>query len=740
MLQCSSCLDQVPPADGSLDDGLVSALTALTECAQGLRSEPLKSEVGRQTRHLLQQIEGTCKAVVTVLVDSLREPNPDPVAFDQIWALRNIGKQCVISRNWICAKQGIEAVAQAMAQHPAHAKLLEEGAWLSYVLHGVSGFVQLLKHSQAMPGNTLGTMAVQYATAKALRELSEQQRERGKEGCMGWSEADVLVLGLLAALRQHSQPNEELLCECFKALNELIHEHPGRGRLFMEQSGGEALLKALSASSPPGPNPTSPKWRQAGIWLMTNLVTGNPNAASTLRSMGALDCLVKCGQVLPGSGFDTMWTLGQVGGPLTILRLLERCQNKEGLSVSLKALSRLTWESLEDFQDQLPEVLKELTKTIRLMDERLSKELQHALQALGGVLKFYSATVPPSLCPDMDAAVELMLNAVRSSDPDVAKAASVCLGHMATPQWRLPLQSALPTMRCLWMAAGESKESCGNLRDLMWAAGCINGLPVLTEAMRERIQCADLQHACLRAIVDIADEADRGSSVPAAPSAVNETVHVVTAAMKLHSSVVNLQSCGCEALAVLLTTYKAEEVQRGQLSRLSPDVPMEALEVVLHALRRFPNQFKVVEKVFMALRRFLEPITRDQECLDAVKRTVKLLGESDAVLQLRKVFQDYPKAQPDLLENACFAFAMLAGIDALLKEATDGTVQIKSAAVQALCDLCRSFAELQPKAVEIRNCAAGLVASEVTRGREGEMGQQVVELQRRYQMLTGLLR
>ena len=37
------------------------------------------------------------------------------------------------------------------------------------------------------------------------------------------------------------------------------------------------------------------------------------------------------------------------------------------------------------------------------------------------------------------------------------QAASVCLGHMATPQWRLPLQSALPTMRCLWMAAGESK-------------------------------------------------------------------------------------------------------------------------------------------------------------------------------------------------------------------------------------------------------------------------------------------
>lgn len=735
----------VPPADDT-DDGLVSALTALTECASRLQSEPLKSEVGRQTRHLLQQIEGTCKAVVTVLVDSLREPNPDAVAFDQLWALRNIAKQCVISRNWICAKQGIEAVAQAMAQHPSHAKLQEEGAWLSYVLHGVSGFVQLLKLSQAMPGNTLGTMAVQYATAKALRELSEQQRERGKEGCMGWSDADVLVVLLLAALRQHSQPNEELLCECFKALNELIHEHPGRGRLFMEQSGGEALLKALSGNSPPGPTgPTGAKWRQAGIWLMTNLVTGNPSAASTLRSMGALDCLVKCGQVLPGSGFDTMWTLGQVGGPLTILRLLERCQNKEGLSVSLKALSRLTWESLEDFQDQLPEVLKELTRSIRLMDQgdqRLSKELQHALQALGGVLKFYSATVPPSLCPDMDAAVELMLNAVRSSDPDVAKAASVCLGHMATPQWRLPLQSALPTMRCLWMAAGESKESCGNLRDLMWAAGCINGLPVLTEAMRERIQCADLQHACLRAIVDLADEAEGGvPSVPSASGAVNETVQVVAAGMKLHSSVVNLQSCGCEALAVLLTTYKAEEVQRvGTPQRSSLDVPLEALEVVLHALRRFPNQFKVVEKVFLALRRFLEPITRDQECLDAVKRTVKLLGESDAVLQLRKVFQDYPKAQLDLLENACFAYAMLAGIDALLKEATVGTVQIKSAAVQALCDLCRSFAELQPKAAEIRNCAAGLVASEVTRGREGEMGQQVVELQRRYEMLTGLLR
>jgi len=39
-----------------------------------------------------------------------------------------------------------------------------------------------------------------------------------------------------------------------------------------------------------------------------------------------------------------------------------------------------------------------------------------------------------------------------------AQAAAVCLGHMATPLWRGPLQTALPSIEQLWMKAGESKD------------------------------------------------------------------------------------------------------------------------------------------------------------------------------------------------------------------------------------------------------------------------------------------
>jgi len=727
------------PSD-RFDDSLVSALSALTECAARLQSEPLKTELKRQTRVLLQQVEGTCKTIVNGLVDALAIPTSPAMAYDQMWALRNIGKQCEISRNWISEKQGLRAVAQAMAQHPTHLKLQEEGAWLSYVLCGTGGFIELLRLSQAMPSNMPGTMAVQQATAKAIRELSEGQRERGQEGSAAWSEADTLVLGLNATIKQHSQPKEDLLCECFKALNELMHDHPSRGRLFMQHNGGEALLQALgnAGAAQVGGNA---KWCLAGIWLMTVLVTGNPWASSELRRMGALDCLVKCGQMLPGSGFDTMWTLGQVGGPLTILRLMNCCQDKQGWAVSLRALSRLMWESLEDFQDQLPETLKELLQIIHLVDERLPKELQHALQALGGVLKFYSVTIPPGACGDMDAAVELQLKAVRSStSPAVAKAAAVCLGHMATPLWRGPLQTALPSIEQLWMKAGESKESCEDLRDLMWAAGCIAGLPVLLQAMRQRFECADLQYASLRAIVDLCDEADRGgvgAGAAATAPLLHDAVTMVTGAMKLHSAVVNVQAAGCQALSFLLTAYKAEEVQRGHIS---PDVPLEVLEAVLHAMRRFPNRFQIIETVFLALRRFLEPIGRDQESLDAVARTVKHLVEMECVKHVEKVLQDFPRA-PDLLENAFFVFAVLAGIAALLKEgATANTVIMKSALVQALCDVCRNFTDLvQQNATEIRGCVGGLLAAELTRGRDGEMSQQVAELQRRCEMLTGLL-
>lgn len=76
---------------------------------------------------------------------------------------------------------------------------------------------------------------------------------------------------------------------------------------------------------------------------------------------------------------------------------------------------------------------------------------------------------------------------------DLWQAACTCLAHMATDAWRGILSAALPALRKRWSSAGESKESCKELRDLLWAAGSIAGLPTLLEAMRQQPQSADLQ-------------------------------------------------------------------------------------------------------------------------------------------------------------------------------------------------------------------------------------------------------
>ncbi|CAK9075265.1 unnamed protein product [Durusdinium trenchii] len=692
---------------------IVGALAALAECASRLQCEPLKTQVCQATRRLLLQVEGECKNVVQALVDALLRPSCDAVAYDQLWSLRHIGKQSEVARAWIAEKGGLCAVAEAMARHPEHAKLQEEGAWIGYVLKGTGGFVELLKLTQAMPGNLPGTMAVQQATFRAIRELSEQQRERGKEGSAAWSEADLLVLGILTSMRSHSQPTSQFLCECFKVLNELIHDQAQRGMLFMQHGGGKALLEALSL-------PLEPFACLAGIWFMAVLVQGNSTAATELRNLGALDCLVKCGQSLPNHQRDTMRTLGQVGGPLTVVRLMKSCPNNEGLSVSLRTLSKLTWElPLEDFQQQLPEVLKELLEILRLVDEQLPKELGYALQALGGVAKFYSSQVPPGALREMDEAVNVELKALQSPNPEVAKAACTCLGHVASEFWCGPLQQALPSLQQGWLRANDSKVSCGDLRDLMWAAGNIAGLPILVDAMRQRPQSADLQFASLSAMADLCDEAV--GPTPGAEAA----VLVVTSAMQLHRAVANVQVKGCEVL--------------GYLCQQGP-APPEAWEAVVAALRRFPCRYPVVSNVMAALRRWLEPVSQNQEAFEAAASKVETLRKDNFVTDLQRVLKDFVRAEMEIIENSLFVYSLLAGIPALLKEATDGGLVMKSATVQVLCDLCRSFQHLVAKESElIRRCVPGLLQSELTAGREGELSQEVVELQRRCEMLNGLL-
>ncbi|CAK8990156.1 unnamed protein product [Durusdinium trenchii] len=244
--------------------------TACLESTEAALARFARGEANVKTWQGIQAVcgEQSIRSMVQALVDALLRPSCDAVAYDQLWSLRHIGKQSEVARAWIAEKGGLCAVAEAMARHPEHAKLQEEGAWIGYVLKGTGGFVELLKLTQAMPGNLPGTMAVQQATFRAIRELSEQQRERGKEGSAAWSEADLLVLGILTSMRSHSQPTSQFLCECFKVLNELIHDQAQRGMLFMQHGGGKALLEALSL-------PLEPFACLAGIWFMAVLVQGS---------------------------------------------------------------------------------------------------------------------------------------------------------------------------------------------------------------------------------------------------------------------------------------------------------------------------------------------------------------------------------------------------------------------------------------------------------------------------------
>ncbi|CAK8990154.1 Uncharacterized protein SCF082_LOCUS2114 [Durusdinium trenchii] len=191
--------------------------------------------------------------------------------------------------------------------------------------------------------------------------------------------------------------------------------------------------------------------------------------------------------------------------------------------------------------------------------------------------------------------------------------------------------------------------------------------------------------------------------------------------MQLHRAVANVQVKGCEVL--------------GYLCQQGP-APPEAWEAVVAALRRFPCRYPVVSNVMAALRRWLEPVSQNQELGDVAA------GGDPEEGQLRQGLRggkDFVRAEMEIIENSLFVYSLLAGIPALLKEATDGGLVMKSATVQVLCDLCRSFQHLVAKESElIRRCVPGLLQSELTAGREGELSQEVVELQRRCEMLNGL--
>lgn len=745
---------QRSPADGcgapyETSADITAALQALAECSVRLESEPLKREVGYATQQMLQHVEGSCKVVVHALVNTLKENPSGTVAYDKLWALRHVGKQSEVSRKWMREDGGMAAIAAAMSANPGHERLLEEGAWLGYVLGGIDGLLELLQLAKAMPRDSAGTMAVQQATAWATFEVAKTQLNQGKAGPAEWPQSDTLVLLLVHAMQMHSSPGLELLRGCCFALKKLIKDQPLKGSLFLRNQGGEALLAAIRLGQRQGS--AGPHSVQvAAMWLMAALVTGNARAALEFRSLGALDCVVECGLAMPGEWEDTMWTLGQVGGPLAIVQVMTRssCPTHEALCAGLRVLAKLTWEPVEEsLQQQFPEVVKELLGTLSVVASSLPQELVHTVHALGGALKVCAPHVQPGRLGEVDKGVSLLVEAMRESqNPEVSKAACTCIGHIATSAacWRTPLQAALPHLVDKWREAGDTKEGCDDLRDLMWATGAIAGLAALLDAMRQRPDCAGLQLASIHAIVDVLESDDlwggspsQGSCSGTGPNEIAEGLRLVAVAMSKHRAVLNIQMAGCNALTVLCDALPP-----------NAEIPQDAPAAVLAALRRFPCKMSVVCSVCASLRRMLEPRACSENPISSVERTVALVRRLDnPANDLKKVMQDFTNPTDEMLGDCLFVYSLLEGVPALLQALVEegNSLQKRSAGVQVLCELFRSFRGLlAPHAKDIV-VAAGILAEQVKSraqaapGREGDVDKEVLDLQGRCELLMGLL-
>eukprot|EP00931_Biecheleriopsis_adriatica_P060542 TRINITY_DN36370_c0_g2_i1.p1 TRINITY_DN36370_c0_g2~~TRINITY_DN36370_c0_g2_i1.p1 ORF type:complete len:763 (-),score=157.25 TRINITY_DN36370_c0_g2_i1:31-2319(-) len=736
---------------------VVAALGALAECCSHLSSEPLKRDVGSATEQLLGHVEGCCRKVIQELVAALKQPGCAALAYDKIWALRHVGKQSEVTRHWMQDANAMAAIAEVMAAHPEHRQLLEEGTWLAYVLKDVDGFVELLKLGKAMQRGSAGAMAVQQAAAWATFQLACKQIDFGKVGPAEWPQANELVILLLDAMRLHPTPTADLLWGCCKALKMLIEEQPVRGSHFVEQGGAEALLAALGRSQTLGE--MGQDVLVAGMRLMTALVEGNSSVALRLRSMGALDSLVAYGLSLPGRVLDeTMWTLGQVGGPLAVLRVMSRPEGSGGnaLGSGLRTLAKLTWEPVEDgLLEQFPQVVQELLQLSKLVVVERAEELVFVVQALGGALKVCAPHANPGSVAFMDAGVGLLHDALRPGRQEaVSQASCACIGSIAecAPAWRSPLQATLPDLALRLRSMGDSKENCDNLRELLWALGSIAGVPAVLEEMRQQPHASGVQFASISAIVDVL-ERDEGwcpsvssNSVP--PGGLADAVGSVAASMKLHRAVQTVQSTGCKAVALLCQSLPQEV-----------DVPQEGLDAILAALRRHPNEYKVVNSACAALRSFLEPRAASQESLAVVARTATALCSLEgAVPAMRRILKDFcVGGDKDILENCFFVVGLLEGVPSMLEAISekDGLLNRRLAGLQVLCDLARSFRHLLAPHAKHAAFIAGVIVQEALseaskesssclgvrsrQGREGELGQEVAELRRRAEILEGLL-
>jgi len=534
-----------------------------------------------------------------------------------------------------------------------------------------------------------------------------------------------------------------LLWACSSALKMLIEAHPCRGGLFIQHGGDEAVFRALSAGQAAGADGES--LLVAIMQLITSLVDGNAFVAQRLRSLGALDGLVTCGLRLPGKVTnETMWTLGQVGGVLAVLQVMSQASDSQGAVASgLAAIAKLAWLPLEDsLQQQFPQAAEALLGLARnVMAEQPAQDVVvHTLQALGGVLHVLTPHVAPGSWSVADDSVALLVKAVGPSNHEhLAQAAVASLGHIAAqaPAWRKPLQAVLADLGNRMRSPCEDEDSMKDQKCMFWAAVVIAGLPVVVGEMRSQPSLPHVQHAALSAIIDTLEASSENDGIE--PKHVPDTIGAVTEAMRVHRTHVPVQWSGCYALGLLHAALP-----------LAEDVPADAVDCVLSALRCHPEEYVVASCAFAALRSFLEPRSgrESSTCSVVVARLMTGLRTRDVKGAILRALEKFlATTDGKLLEDALYALGMVEGVPAVLQVLanSDGMqVLLRSSGLKALFELGRTYPDslAPPRNGEV-HAVANAIALEASAASNsegtGNAASETLDVLRNAELVRGML-
>eukprot|EP00415_Alexandrium_ostenfeldii_P001620 UN1620 len=220
---------------------------------------------------------------------------------------------------------------------------------------------------------------------------------------------------------------------------------------------------------------------------------------------------------------------------------------------------------------------------------------------------------------------------------------------------------------------------------------------------------------------------------------VPDAIEVVAGAMQVHRAHLPVQWTGCHALGLLHATLPVAD-----------DVPAEAVDCVLTALRWHPEEYKVASCAFGAFRSFLEP-RRGRECgtsNSVVARLMTGLRTRDVKGIIMRVLDEFLMTNDKvLLEDALYALGMVEGVPTVLQVLAQSQathIHLRSAGLKALFELGRTYPDLMapPRSSEVQAVAnaISLEASSASQAaRAGEESSEDLELLRLAELVRGML-